>query len=85
MICFGCSKEPSHSDGSFEYPQRMFWLRIFFITHTYQAAFFVKGLCNKKLSATKLHCDCDVGSIITGSWQGSHRLEKYLLEYGGIS
>ena len=26
-MCFGCSKEPSHRDGSFEYPQRMFWLR----------------------------------------------------------
>ena len=26
-ICFGCSKEPSHYDGSFEYPQHMFWLR----------------------------------------------------------
>ena len=25
-ICFGCSKEPSHWDGSFEYPQHMFWL-----------------------------------------------------------
>ena len=25
--CFGCSKEPSHRDGSFEYPQHMFWLR----------------------------------------------------------
>ena len=24
-ICFGCSKEPSHRDGSFEYPQHMFW------------------------------------------------------------
>ena len=24
---FGCSKEPSHRDGSFEYPQHMFWLR----------------------------------------------------------
>ena len=22
-----CSKEPSHGDGSFEYPQHMFWLR----------------------------------------------------------
>ena len=22
-----CSKEPSHWDGSFEYPQHMFWLR----------------------------------------------------------
>ena len=26
-ICLGCSKEPSHRDGSFEYPQHMFWLR----------------------------------------------------------
>ena len=26
-IRFGCSKEPSHRDGSFEYPQHMFWLR----------------------------------------------------------
>ena len=24
---FGCPKEPSHRDGSFEYPQHMFWLR----------------------------------------------------------
>ena len=26
-LCFGCSKEPSHRDGSFEYPQHMFLLR----------------------------------------------------------
>ena len=26
-MCFGCSKEPSHRDGSFEYPHHMFWLR----------------------------------------------------------
>ena len=26
-ICFGCSNEPSHLDGSFEYQQHMFWLR----------------------------------------------------------
>ena len=25
-MCFGCSKEPSHLDGSFENPQHMFWL-----------------------------------------------------------
>ena len=25
-MCFGCSKEPSHRDGSFEYPQHMFWM-----------------------------------------------------------
>ena len=26
-MCFGCSKEPSLRDGSFEYPQHMIWLR----------------------------------------------------------
>ena len=26
-MCFGYSKEPSHQDNSFEYPQHMFWLR----------------------------------------------------------
>ena len=25
-MCFGCSKEPSQKDGSFEYPQQMFWM-----------------------------------------------------------
>ena len=26
-ICFGHSAEPSHRDGSSEYPQHTFWLR----------------------------------------------------------
>ena len=26
-MCFVCSKEPSHRDGSFEYPQHMLLLR----------------------------------------------------------
>ena len=26
-MCLGCSKELSHWDGSFEYPQHMFWMR----------------------------------------------------------
>ena len=26
-MCFGCSKEPSHGDDSFEYPLHMFWLK----------------------------------------------------------
>ena len=26
-MCVGCSKEPSPRDGSFEYPQHLFWLR----------------------------------------------------------
>ena len=26
-MCFECSKEPSHRDGSFGYPQQLFWVR----------------------------------------------------------
>ena len=26
-MCFGCTKEPSQRDGTFEYQQHMFWLR----------------------------------------------------------
>ena len=26
-MCFVCSKELSHKEGSFEYPQHMFWFR----------------------------------------------------------
>ena len=26
-MCFGCSEELSHRDGSLEYPQDMFWFR----------------------------------------------------------
>ena len=26
-MCFGCSKEPSHRVGSFEYLQQLFWMR----------------------------------------------------------
>ena len=26
-MCFGCSKEPSHRDASFEYQQHMLWLK----------------------------------------------------------
>ena len=36
-ICFGCWKELTHWEGSFEYPQHMFWLRnkkIKFSLHT---------------------------------------------------
>ena len=25
-MCFGCSKEPSHRDSFFEYPQKYVWL-----------------------------------------------------------
>ena len=51
-ICLGCSKDPSHSDGSFEYPQHMFWLRnkkIIFLVHTFK----LKACCIQK---NCIHC-----------------------------
>ena len=41
-MCFGCLKEPSHCDGSFEYPQHIFWLRNKKIMFSY--ALFSRGL-----------------------------------------
>ena len=41
-MCCGCSKELSHWDSYFEYPQYMFWLRnkkFFSITHSYLELF----------------------------------------------
>ena len=43
-VCFGCSKEPSHRDGSFEYPQLMFWLINMKIIFWY--TLLTKGLCD---------------------------------------
>ena len=40
-MCFGCSKEPSHRDGSFEYPQHMFWLR--YKKNNFQLQAFIWG------------------------------------------
>ena len=46
-ICFGCSKEPSLSDGSSEYPQHMFWFinkKMFSTTPSYlESSFYHKS------------------------------------------
>ena len=51
-VCFGCSKEPSHSDGSFEYPQNMFWLRKRKLLFWY--ALLTKGLIGMHLVISEL-------------------------------
>ena len=47
-ICFEGSKDPSRWDGSFEYPQHIFWLRYkkndFFIKHSYLWAWMLKHI-----------------------------------------
>ena len=47
--CFECSKEPSHRDGSFEYPQHMFWLRN--KKNKFQLLFIIWGLCLYQFSS----------------------------------
>ena len=39
QTCFGCSKEPSHLDGSFERQQHSFWLRNKRIIFIYQPVY----------------------------------------------
>ena len=54
-MCLGCSKEPSHWDSSFEYPQHMFWLRFFFSNmHSYLET--GKGLIIVKLNCSTYVC-----------------------------
>ena len=47
-ICFGCSKELSHPDGSFEYPQLRLWLKI-------RKLFFIYALLKAWLSLKNPH------------------------------
>ena len=52
-MCSVCSKEPSHRDGSFEYPQQMFGLRskklIFSYTVIWRPADLVTCKVNESL------------------------------------
>ena len=65
-ISFGCSKELSHPDSSFEYPQHMFWMRnLIFI---YKYALLPRGLVLDfflSLSAYMRYYDNPKGSIPT--------------------
>ena len=49
-MCCECSKEPSHRDGSFEYPQHMFWLVNKKIIFSYSfLSVGLNGLCGNSL------------------------------------
>ena len=63
-MCFGCSKEPSHWDGSFEYPQHMFWLRNTKIIFKY--ALLSGGGCSncERSRRYKLHCMSSSVSLV---------------------
>ena len=56
-MCFGCSKEQSHPDGSFEYPQHMFWLRNK-VMHSYLGFWKGKVLCVTSVFLFYIFIEC---------------------------
>ena len=64
VIRFGCSKEPSYFDGSFEYPQHMVWLRD-------KKSMFLLCTLNKRPVYIYFHSSKNIVDIIL------QRLEKY--------
>ena len=52
-ICCGCSKEPSHQDTSFEYPQHIFWLRNKKINFYGNHTILTKGLTHSTFNKPK--------------------------------
>ena len=88
-ICFGCSKEPSHWDGSFGYPQHMFWLKIRKLFFCY--TLLTKVLCLhtlfkinfsiKILPGTLSKCQTvwiQIRLTFCWSWSGSKLLAKVI-------
>ena len=72
-MCFGWSKEPSHWDGSFKYPQHMFWFRnkkinFWLRTFIWRPALFYTGnhqtdiLANMKTLMKWLIVQCGISS-----------------------
>ena len=64
-ICFGCSKEPSHWDGSFVYPQHMFWLKN--KKYTFQLGTFIWRSYWEKMSNFSHTLQPDAGMILNQS------------------
>ena len=59
-MCSGCSKELSHRDGSFVYPQHMFWLRnkknnFQSRTHIWGLEYGPRSDCSQGSSLTLVH------------------------------
>ena len=73
-MCFGCSKEPSLGDGSFEYPKHMFWLRN--KKNNFQLHTLIWGACH--VTWLKVRClyqlkfskiSCTVKPILSGHYK----------------
>ena len=75
-MCFGGSKEPSHRDGSFEYPQYMFWLR-----NKKTNIYFKSKEEGKDQESIQSSTPPDSGHHI-GKWQ-KHKKTSHILEPRG--
>ena len=73
-MCFGCSKEPSHWDGSFEYPQQMLWMRNkennFANTHSYLEAWECIYLINE-FNFWNVHGIMNTSGLLQSKWSPS--------------
>ena len=79
-MCFGCSKEPPHRDGSFEYPQHMFWLGM---KNNFLLRSFIWG--PGKLSEMLFQIPRNKQAIQNHAKVISRKLAKSWLELSGIS
>ena len=63
-MCLWCLKEPSHQDGSFEYPQHMFWVKnkkiIFNYAHLSIGLQQVNSRYRLRLPSVLRRCSCSV-------------------------
>ena len=72
-MSFGCSKEPSHRDGSFEYPQYMFWLVN--KRNTFQLRIFIWGLA--KIRDGEIVSSYHISSVLPLVKQTRHLEQKH--------
>ena len=85
-MCFGCSKELSHRDGSFGYPQHMFWLRN--KNNNFQLHTLTLGPVTTFISY-KIHHSGSVGRVLDlgskGCWFETYWCHCVMSEQGTLS
>ena len=76
LTCLRCSKEPSHWEDSFEYPQHLFWLR------NKKIIFFVYTLLTKVKACREMPCswyllEADAGTLLEVYWVSNESIYVY--------
>ena len=84
-MCFGCSKEPSHWDGSFEYPQHMFWMINKENNFPIRTLIWRPGVCNENLIFLFLNQNICCGySKEPSQWDSSFEHPKHMFKLMGM-